>query len=103
MANETLMSVPNNVTDPQQLRLFLTNLIIRLDIVIGYRGEDGLLQFKDKLTGDTTLEDLAEVSLTISDPPTQVEIQEVLKTVNAIIRSQQDILAALRSTGIIGE
>lgn len=40
MANQTLVSLPPKIDNFDQLKLFLAQLIEKLDIVLGYRGSD---------------------------------------------------------------
>lgn len=40
MANETIAQVPTDVTDPVILKRFLSRLVERLDITLGFRGDD---------------------------------------------------------------
>ena len=52
MANETLAQVPSDVSDPVVLKRFLSSLVERLDVVLGYRGDSSYAL-------DTTVKDLA--------------------------------------------
>lgn len=52
MANETLAQVPSDVSDPVVLKRFLSSLVERLDVVLGYRGDSSY-------ASDTTVKDLA--------------------------------------------
>ena len=52
MANETLAQVPSDVSDPVVLKRFLSSLVERLDVVLGYRGDSSY-------ASDTTVKDLS--------------------------------------------
>lgn len=52
MANETLAQVPSDVSDPVVLKRFLSSLVERLDVVLGYRGDSAY-------ASDITVKDLA--------------------------------------------
>ena len=48
MANETIAQVPTDVTDPVILKRFLSRLVERLDITLGFRGDDAYAKCNDK-------------------------------------------------------
>ena len=54
MANETLAQVPSDVSDPVALKRFLSSLVERLDVVLGYRGDSSYAY-------DTTVKDQSMV------------------------------------------
>ena len=38
--NESIIAIPMDVADPAELRKFLVNLILKLDELFGFRGDD---------------------------------------------------------------
>src|SRR6188768_961348 len=52
--NETLIQVPSTLEEPLALRKFLLQLVEKLDIILGYRGQDPYLKNTDlQLTTET--------------------------------------------------
>lgn len=43
MTNQTIVAVPPNIEEPQVLKGFLNRLIEKLDVVLGYRGDQGYI------------------------------------------------------------
>lgn len=142
--NETIIAVPLIVEQPGQTRQFLVRLIEKLDIVLGYRGDDPYVSLsqlqsassvaQDSLTqlertvldvitnllNDTngtftqllnnTVEALKSQAVildadmttqVISNPPTQAEVQALQDQVVNNATYFNDLLIALRDTGII--
>ena len=56
MANNTLIQVPNDLTDPNVLNRFLHKLVIELDTAFSHRGTDGFATSSIVLTNAKTLE-----------------------------------------------
>ena len=97
MSNQTLIQIPLGLElqDPGRLRIFLLKLIEKLDIVLGYRGNDGyvsqsqLAQADNQINvNDLTLlslaEQLAEVSNQVTENQEAIEVNtEALETVQA--------------------
>ena len=50
MINESLFQVPASVEDPDVLKRFLDRLVERLDIVLGYRGDNPYAATSDLTT-----------------------------------------------------
>tara|TARA_R110000851_G_scaffold14313_5_gene48499 strand:+ start:10146 stop:10532 length:387 start_codon:yes stop_codon:yes gene_type:complete len=83
--NESIAAVPNDVADPQVLRSFLLRLIEELDLVLGFRGNDGLVRQSEltnaeqsitQVTGTTlaaTALALAELTEVVSNTIAEVE------------------------------
>ena len=139
--NETIIAVPTTVEAPGQTRQFLVRLVEKLDIVLGYRGNNPYVSLSElESASDTTLtalektvleivtlvitENIETISDTIvdsiealkssdtvadaddstqviSDPPTQTQVQNLQDQVVANATSLNDLLTALRETGII--
>lgn len=79
MPNETIAAVPANVTEPVVLKRFLDRLIEKLDIVIGYRGDDGYVTSSDLAAGlDPALDTLVEIAAAIT--ATQVQVTELIES-----------------------
>lgn len=60
MINESLFQVPASVEDPDVLKRFLDRLVERLDIVLGYRGDNPYAATSDLETAVSTLSQAAE-------------------------------------------
>ena len=87
MANETLAQVPSDVSDPVVLKRFLSSLVERLDVVLGYRGDSSYAY-------DTTVKDL---STTVAENQTSTAesistIQTSLDTANEDIADHEERL-----------
>lgn len=81
MANETLAQVPSDVSDPVVLKRFLSSLVERLDVVLGYRGDSSY-------ASDTTVKDL---STTVSE--NQASTTESILTIQSSLdTANEDIL-----------
>jgi hypothetical protein len=66
MPNETIAAVPANVAEPVTLKRFLDRLIEKLDIVLGFRGDDGYITSNDLEAGlNPTLDTIAEIASAI--------------------------------------
>lgn len=48
--NESIIALPPNIEDTQVLKRFLQNLIVKLDEVLGYRGDDASIRASDLLS-----------------------------------------------------
>jgi hypothetical protein len=147
--NETIIAVPITIEERGQLRQFLVRLVEKLDIVLGYRGDDpyvsiSQLQTKassdeltqleqtvlnivtqlfatndeavaillagivnetsstiDSLKSASTISDNDTSTQTISNPPTQAEVQSIQDQVVANAGDFNSLLTALRGTEII--
>jgi hypothetical protein len=139
--NETIIAVPTTVEAPGQTRQFLVRLVEKLDIVLGYRGNDPYVSAADlqsatdanltalektvlsivtqvitenidtisdeivdsinALKSNSTVADADDSTQVISNPPTQVQVQNIQDQVVANATSLNDLLIALRETGII--
>ena len=143
-SNQTIIGVPLTVENPGQTRQFLVRLIEKLDIVLGYRGDEPYATISDLQSARTrtdseltqlertilnvvnnilanssnALTDLIEQSIedlkssstvsnadtssqTISDPPTQAQVQALQNQVVTNANRLNDLLSALRGTEII--
>ena len=142
--NETIIAVPISVEQQGQTRQFLVRLVEKLDIVLGYRGNDpyvsisqlqstsesGLTALEqtilevvtrlfsansevitqllldiadaaDSLRSSSTISDNDTSTQVITNPPTQAEVQSIQDQVVANAGDFNDLLTALRATGII--
>jgi hypothetical protein len=139
--NETIIAVPTTVEAPGQTRQFLVRLVEKLDIVLGYRGNDPYVSAADlqsatdanltalektvlsivtqvitenidtisdeivdsinALKSNSTVADADDSTQVITNPPTQTEVQNIQNQVVANATSLNDLLIALRETGII--
>lgn len=139
--NESIMAVPATVEQPGQTRQFLVRLVEKLDIVLGYRGNDPYVSASqlqnttdtsltalektvlnivtqllsdniDTLTSDIsesiealkstdTVTDADDSTQVISNPPTQVQVQNIQDQVETNAVRFNDLLTILRELGII--
>jgi len=95
----TFIQVPQDVENPQQLRRFLSQLIQQIDVAFSNTGylDNGFVAKKDlpSLATDNPKQDFIDsLDQTISDPPTQEEVQAISDKVD-------EILVALRKSKII--
>lgn len=135
------MAVPATVEQPGQTRQFLVRLVEKLDIVLGYRGNDPYVSASqlqnttdtsltalektvlnivtqllsdniDTLTSDIsesiealkstdTVTDADDSTQVISNPPTQVQVQNIQDQVETNAVRFNDLLTILRELGII--
>lgn len=98
MANETIAQVPADVTDPVVLKRFLSRLVERLDITLGFRGDDAYAT-------SSTVTDLAKstknsveslTSTTESTTKTVTELSTSLDTLTETVTSHTDQLGQLQ-------
>lgn len=63
MSNQTLVQIPlDTTTDPERLRIFLLRLIEKLDVVLGYRGNDGYVSQSELARTDQEI-NIADLTL----------------------------------------
>lgn len=82
--NETIVAVPLSVENPGQTRQFLLRLVEKLDIVLGYRGEDPYV----------SISQLQDVQNNASSGLTQLE-QTIIDTIN---ENSEAVAAVLTTT-----
>lgn len=87
MAGSTFINIPPDVTNTENLKRFLNQLIEQIDVVFGNRGGE------PKFTNNPQQPNISE--LTIASPPTEEDIKNIVSKVNEIIN-------VLRSANIIG-
>jgi hypothetical protein len=97
MAGESFIRVPENIGDnPVALRRFLLALIEYLDIAFGNRGSNVADTFTAKQFLSTTeaaklytknpqQTAISQLGITVSNPPTQAEMQEVVDKLDQVI------------------
>ncbi len=86
--NETLIQVPTELSDPLQVRKFLLRLVERLDIILGFRGQDPYIT-KTELV--TSAEVLANLPTTISAiNSTTDSVEKDLTTLQSAQENLQD-------------
>ena len=61
--NESIIALPPNVEEPQVLKRFLQNLIIALDEVLGYRGDNASVRASDLASVTTSITQTTGVTL----------------------------------------
>lgn len=87
--NETLIQVPAELAEPLQLRKFLLQLIERLDIVLGFRGQDPYLTKTDL---QSSAEILSNLPATIANINSSIATAE--KNI-VYLQSEQENLVSL--------
>lgn len=106
MAGESFIRVPDSVDDPLALRRFLLALVEYLDVAFGNRGDNvadvnTAKQFLSTVTAaevyltkkDATQlytknpqqTSISQLGLTITNPPTQIEVQTISDKVDQVI------------------
>lgn len=68
----TLSQIPSDLSDLISLRLFLTNLVTKVDELYTFRGSESVK--------------IEPLNLTVSNPPTQAEIQRISDKLDEIIK-----------------
>lgn len=96
MINESLFQVPASVEDPDVLKRFLDRLVERLDIVLGYRGDNPYAATTDLTTAVDALTQEAEQIATKLVEETE-SLNEQLLTLVAQLEEQLQQLASLLS------
>lgn len=96
MINESLFQVPASVEDPDVLKRFLDRLVERLDIVLGYRGDNPYAATSDLTTAVAALTQEAEQIATKLVEETESLNQQLL-TLVAQLEEQLQQLASLLS------
>jgi len=98
--NETLIQVPTNLSDPFQLTLFLRKLVEKIDVVLGYRGQDPYLASSDMATLTETLNTLPATLDNLESKLSKagIELTELSKSVADLRNRFQQLLQALNTT-----
>lgn len=94
MINESLFQVPASVEDPDVLKRFLDRLVERLDIVLGYRGDNPYAATSDLTTAVGALTQEAEQIATKLVEETE-SLNEQLLTLVAQLEEQLQQLVSL--------
>ena len=81
MANETLAQIPSDVADPIVLKRFLSSLVEKLDIVLGFRGNDAY-------ASGTSVKDLAT-----STKESLSSLSDSLSTIDSTVKTTSDSIA----------
>jgi len=97
--NESLLPVPSNVAEPLALRKFLVSLIEKLDIILGYRGQDPYVSKKDFLSTAELLTTLPATVKTLQDSDTK-QSTDIAK-IYTELGSTQDSVSALQQVNNI--
>lgn len=84
--NESLIQVPAEFSEPLQLRKFLLQLVERLDIVLGFRGQDPYVTKTDLQSSAEILSNLPSIISTIN-----TDLTEVQKDVTDLQSAQENI------------
>lgn len=87
--NETLIVVPNALEDTLVLKKFLVRLVEKLDIVLGYRGQDPYITKSSVTSTDNIIAEL---------PANLEEINTTLSTQDESISELEDSLDSLSSS-----
>lgn len=84
--NESIVAVPNDVSDPQVLRRFLLRLIEELDSVLGFRGNDGLVRQSELTSAEQSITQVTGTTLAA----TALALEELTEVVNSIVIEAED-------------
>lgn len=93
MANQTIISVPTKFEEFKQVRAFAIKLVEQLDIVLGYRGNDGYQTETD--AADTT--ELTLTSIAATAFALEAELDAVVARIDA---TENDINTIQQGTSI---
>ena len=92
--NQTLIAIPLDVTNDEELRIFLSKLVIALDLIIGFRGDESPFVTKvslaEQLESDVIPIDVYEQ--TISPTYVQAEMQAMSDAVTALTDKVNEII-----------
>lgn len=100
MINESLFQVPASVEDPDVLKRFLDRLVERLDIVLGYRGDNPYAATSDLETAVSALTAEAEQLTTQLGTETESLNQQLLLLVTQLeeqLKQLVDLLARVET------
>jgi len=84
--NETLIQVPSELTEPLQLRKFLLQLVERLDIILGFRGQDPYITRTDLQSSAEVLANLPAIISEITSAVTEAQ-----KDISGLQSAQENI------------
>ncbi len=104
-ANETIIAVPLGVEQTGQTRQFLVRLIEKLDIVLGYRGNDpyvALSQLESLATTDN-LTVLEQAVLTVINNLLAADGEVTNGLIDALSESTDTAIAALKSASTVSD
>lgn len=99
MPNETIVAVPANITEPVILKRFLDRLIEKLDIVLGFRGEEGYITGNELAAGlNPALDTLVEIAAAIEVLQAQVaEIEESSEDLTATVSDNTEAISTINT------
>jgi hypothetical protein len=94
MANQTLISVPANLEQPLVLKRFITSLIERLDIILGYRGSNSYASNTELAEQGATLVEALNIVAAKAEE-NEAAILELSKEITELSDNIDDQLTAL--------
>ena len=117
MPNESLIAVPLDISNDKELRQFLVQLVLKLDELFGYRGDnpattinslsgvsETITTYVDEsvsaLKSEVPINQLEIPEITVAGP-TVLETQEIADDHLATVHKVNELLSILRDTGII--
>lgn len=103
--NESIVAVPLNVEHAGQTRQFLVRLVEKLDIVLGYRGNDPYVS-ASQIGGLASQDNLTQLEQTVLDIVTQLftENSEVVTTaLRSITDGTSESIESLKSSSTIND
>lgn len=103
--NETLIQVPANLNDSLSLRRFLLQLVEKLDIILGYRGQDPYISKSQGAISAETISSLptslSEVSILVSE--LQTKIKELTSAIEKIEGDNENNEQSSFKTSVISD
>jgi hypothetical protein len=96
--NETLIAIPLDVNEPQELRKFLVKLIVALDVLLGLRGADtGAVTIQGLIDEafDFNVDLLPAFTQLVGATYDQAEVQAISDAVTASTDKLNELIALL--------
>ena len=105
--NETIVAVPITVEERGQLRQFLVRLVEKLDIILGYRGNDPYVSISQlqsaSATADEGLTKLEQTVLTIITGLFNENSEVVTGLLEGIVSGTSDAIDELKSPNTVSD
>ena len=105
--NETVIAVPITIEEKGQLRQFLVRLVEKLDIILGYRGNDPYVSISQlqsaSATADEGLTKLEQTVLTIITGLFNENSEVVTGLLEGIVSGTSDAIDELKSPNTVSD
>jgi hypothetical protein len=98
MANQSIIAVPTQFKDLNEVKIFLSRLIQKIDELAGYRGSNSPTSNPQQ----APIADFDYTAPIISGIYTQAEVQAIANSLEAAAEKINTILAELKLSGITG-